>query len=226
MAVREFVDSTGRAWRAWDVIPDNLNPRTKDEDYLAQLYYTGWIVFEAKGDDEKRRLYPIPSGWSELPDPDLEVLLRKGEVVPPRKLEADRSATGEQAALAMERTSQIIERAAEEPEEAGEAAREATPDVTDLNVVRSFRYPGGRIWAVCVIAHPEQGGPPVLRFTAGARSIDLKKWPKDWADYPDEDLIALLRLAAPRPAAPPPGPETPRRRYSDYDGPAPDVVAR
>lgn len=217
MPVREFIDSTGRPWRAWDIIPDNLNPRTKDEDYLAQLYYTGWIVFETRGSDEKRRLYPIPSGWNELTDADLEVLLRKAEVVPARKLRESREAKGAEAARAMQRTSEIIEHAAEAPEPAGEAAREATPDVTDLNVVRSFRYPGGRIWTTCVITHPEEGGPPVLRFTAGARNIDLKPWPKDWADYPDEDLIALLRLAAPRPPGPPPGPDTPRRRYSDYE---------
>ena len=56
MAVREFSDSIGRAWRAWDVTPDELNARTKDEDYLAQLYHTGWIVFETKAEDDKRRL--------------------------------------------------------------------------------------------------------------------------------------------------------------------------
>ena len=53
MAVREFTDSKGREWRAWDVTPDDLNARTKDEDYLAKLYYTGWIVFETKSGDEK-----------------------------------------------------------------------------------------------------------------------------------------------------------------------------
>lgn len=216
MAVREFIDSTGRPWKAWDIRPDDLNPRTKDEDYLAQLYYTGWIVFETRPGDEKRRVYPIPDGWNELPDADLEVLLRKAEVVPPRKLAEHREAKGAAAVEAMDRTREIIEQAAEEPERASEVARVATPDVTDLNVVRSFRYPGGRLWTTCVITHPEEGGPPVLRFTAGARHIDMLKWPKDWADYPDEDLIALLRLAAPRPPAPPPGPDTPRRRYSDY----------
>ena len=88
------------------------------------------------------------------------------------------------------------------------------PDVTDLGVLRSFRYPGGRFWAVCVL---HQGGdrPSVLRFTAGARNIDLEDWPKDWADLPDEGLVDLLRRAAPRLASSPPDPRMPRRRYDD-----------
>ena len=94
MAVREFTDSLGREWRAWDVTPDDLSPRTKDEDYLAQLYHTGWIVFETKSGDDKRRLYPIPKGWSELPDAELTVLLQKAEVVPQRKLRGEKGARG------------------------------------------------------------------------------------------------------------------------------------
>src|SRR5689334_13824170 len=30
MSVREFKDSQGRDWRAWDVVPDNLNTRIKN----------------------------------------------------------------------------------------------------------------------------------------------------------------------------------------------------
>jgi len=87
MPVREFTDSKGRSWRAWDVAPDDLNARIKNEDYLAALNYTGWIAFETKkGAGEKRRLYPIPKGWSELPDRELEELLNKAEVVRGRRL--------------------------------------------------------------------------------------------------------------------------------------------
>lgn len=225
MTLREFVDSSGRAWRVWDIVPDNLHPRARDEDYLAQLYHTGWVVFETRSEDEKRRIYPIPDGWSELTDPDLEVLLHKAEVVPPSKLLADRQTRGEDAARAIERTSEIIEHAADDPAAARELARELTPDVTDLNVVRSFRYPGGRMWVVCVVMRPEPIGPPVLRFSAGGRYFDLGNWPKDWADYPDEDLVALLRSAAPRAPGPPPGSDGPRRRYSDY-GLSPNAVTR
>jgi hypothetical protein len=38
----------------------------------------------------------------------------------------------------------------------------------------------------------------VLRFSAGARSIDVADWPPDWAEQSDEELISLLQHAAPR----------------------------
>ena len=90
MAVREFTDNRGREWRAWDVAPESLDARIKDEDYLASLYYTGWVAFETKTGSEKRRLFPIPQGWSELPDRELEALLDKAEIVQPRKLDSER----------------------------------------------------------------------------------------------------------------------------------------
>ena len=214
MPVREFTDSRGIEWRAWEVTPESISPRTKEEDYLASLYYTGWIVFENKAEDDKRRLYPVPKGWLELPDPELEVLLSKAEVVPQRKLRADREATGEAAAEAMKRASDFAERIIDSPKRARDVPREETPDVTDLGVMRSFRYPGGRIWAVC-IQRPDSDGTPVLRFSAGSRNIDLPNWPKDWADLPDERLVELLRQAAPRIQGPPPHPDIPRRRYDD-----------
>jgi hypothetical protein len=215
MAVREFTDARGREWRAWDVRPDDLNPRTKDEDYLATLYLTGWIVFETRSGDDKRRLFPIPKGWDELSDPELEVLLHKAEIVPPRKLRSEKRATGAAAAKAVDAANEFVEQAIEAPERVRDIPREETPDVTDLGVVRTFRYPGGRLWVVCVMQHPEAGGPPVLRFTAGARHIDLRDWPKEWADYPDEELVNLLRRALPRDSEQASGPDTPHRRWGD-----------
>lgn len=89
MSVREFRDRQGRDWRAWDVVPDNLNSRIKNEDFLAALNYTGWIVFETKNEAEKRRLYPIPKGWSELPDTELQALVERAERVQSRKLHGE-----------------------------------------------------------------------------------------------------------------------------------------
>ena len=86
-------------------------------------------------------------------------------------------------------------------------------DLTDLTVVRSFRYPGGRLWTASVTG-PAAGSAPALRFTAGARIIDLKSWPRDWADLPDDQLVDLLRHAIDRPIMSF-RPETPRRRYDD-----------
>ena len=213
MAVREFKDSAGREWRAWDVSPDELSPRTKDEDYLAQLYHTGWIVFETKSGDDKRRLYPIPKGWSELPEGELAVLLQKAEIVPRRKLRTEKDAHGQEAADEVRRASEFSQTSVDEPEKARELAKTETPDVTDLNVRRTFRYPGGRIWVACVML--DSGATtPVLRFTAGSRNIDLADWPKEWVDYSDEQLVQLLRKAGKR------GPgksaaDGPRRRWGD-----------
>lgn len=213
MAVREFTDSAGREWRAWDVSPDDLSPRTKDEDYLAQLYHTGWIVFETKGGDDKRRLYPIPKGWSELPEGELAVLLQKAEVVPRRKLRTEKDAYGQDAADEVQRATEFSQTAVDEPEKARELAKTETPDVTDLNVRRTFRYPGGRIWVACVMQ--DSGAViPVLRFTAGSRSVDLADWPKEWVDYSDEQLVQLLRRAGKR-AAGQSRPDAPRRRWDD-----------
>jgi hypothetical protein len=81
--------------------------------------------------------------------------------------------------------------------------------------LRTFRYPGGRYWTVCVDMHLLDGGPPTLRFTAGARIIELATWPAEWADFTDGQLIDLLRWAAPRSQRPLPPPGTPRRRWDD-----------
>ncbi|MDQ3950469.1 MAG: hypothetical protein M3282_08980 [Gemmatimonadota bacterium] len=218
MAVREFTDTGGREWRVWDVMPESIHPQTKTEDYLADMYRTGWLVFETKAEDEKRRLADIPRGWSELSGRGLETLLERAEVIPPRKLRALRQARGEEAARQQEHAIRRARELADLPpaeRAAGPEEEEERPDITDLGVVRTFRYPGGRYWTVCVIRRPDEGGPPVLRFTSGARDIDLGDWPKDWADYRDEGLVELLRFAAPRPPGRAPGPDTPRRRYND-----------
>lgn len=184
MAVREFRDISGRKWRAWEVKPEEIHPVTKGEDYLADCYVTGWIVFETISGDEKRRLSRWPMRWTQESEAGLRKLLAKAEVVPPHKLRGDQPPAGEDK-----------------------------PDVTDLGVVRTFRYPGGRVWTVCVVT--EIGGPPVLRFTSGVRSIDLSSWPKAWADEPDDSLAVMLRLAAPRPPTTAFRPDAPRRRWDD-----------
>ncbi len=183
MAVREFTDEDGRAWRAWDVRPEAIHPQTRAEDYLTECYVVGWIVFETESGDEKRRLCPWPAHWATESLKGLRALLARAEPVPPKKLDAERQEAGVE--LANQQAPNI-------PPEQNKL------DVTDLQVVRSFRYPGGRLWTVCVVELPEDGGPPALRFTAGMRTIDLRPWPKDWADAPDERLVQILRTAMPR----------------------------
>ena len=200
MAVHEFRDEQGRLWRAWDIRPEEIHPPTRAEDWLADCYVTGWIVFETLGGGEKRRLCPWPMNWAEADENRLRQLLASAEIVPAQRVAEQRRSGPTQP-----------------PDEAEleKRAVNAELDVTDLEVVRTFRYPGGRFWTVCVVNRPEDGGPPVLRFTAGIRVIDMRRWPKDWADQPDDVLVTMLRTAAPRRASGPPPAGVPRRRWDD-----------
>lgn len=160
MPVREFVDSTGVEWRAWEVTPDAIYPPTRGEDYLADCYQLGWVVLETKTGDRRVRLCPIPRDWQRLSDESLEALLPQAEVLPARTSSGGGS-------------------------------------IADLAVVRSFRYPGGRVWTVSLTPHPTAPGTRVLRFSGGGRTVDVGDWPSDWSDLPDEQLAELLRGAAP-----------------------------
>jgi hypothetical protein len=198
MAVREF-RAEGKEWRAWEIRPEKIHPVTRAEDYLSDCFTTGWLVFETKSGDEKRRLCPYPKAWLKATDGQLASMLDGADRVPRRKLEAERQVVSDTSGA----TTPV-----EVPPEDDKL------DVTDLPVVRSFKYPGGRLWTVCVIPHPEDGGPAALRFSAGSRYLDMRPWPKDWVDSPDDRLVELIRSAAPRPATTPP-PGASRRRFND-----------
>ncbi|MEO5568374.1 MAG: hypothetical protein ABIR92_07765, partial [Gemmatimonadaceae bacterium] len=157
MAVREFQNTDGKEWRAWEIRPEAIHPVTRAEDYLSDCVVVGWLVFETKSGDEKRRLCPYPKAWVRGSDDQLAKLLKASDRVPARKLVAERQVVGDVSG----RTTPV-----EIP------ADEDTPDITDLHVIRSFKYPGGRMWSVCVVDHPEDGGPPALRFTSGVRHLD------------------------------------------------------
>jgi hypothetical protein len=200
MAVREFTDGDGRRWRAWEVRPEAIHPQTRSEDYLADCYVTGWIVFETILGDEKRRLCPWPIRWKQATEEGLRDLLNQAEAVPPQKLKAERKTVGESLPTY---------------DDDMESEELQDVDVTDLQVIRTFRYPGGRFWTVYVVSPPESGRFPVLRFTSGTRSIDLHSWSRDWADEPDDRLASMLRLGAPRRQHTAGGPNTPKRRWTD-----------
>ena len=198
MAVREFVDGQGKAWRVWCILPESIHPVTRAEDYLADCYQLGWLVFEATDGHAKRRLCPYPRDWESADEQQLRALLGQSEAVRPRRT------SGESDQPALRAVAPAIE----------VDDREEKADVTDLTVVRTFRYPGGRIWSAAIAPHSDIAVGPVLRFTAGARTIDLPRYPRDWPDLPDDLLVELLRHAEPR-SIMKYSADTPRRRYND-----------
>lgn len=203
MAVREFADEIGRKWRAWEVTPESVHPQTRAEDYLADCYRAGWIVFETFDGSEKRRLCPPPYAWHERSDEDLVALIDRSEILLPRGRVSP--VEGTPADLPPSLPLEVIR----------QIPRDARGDVdmSALNIVRSFHYPGGRVWAVGVVRHPEDGGPPVLRYVSGARSVDLAIWPPSWVDFTEEQLVELLRKGAPRAVSWTQG--MPQRRFGD-----------
>lgn len=73
MAIRNFVDSAGLAWRVWPTMPQ-----------VGAIYderlRSGWLTFEnAAG--ERKRLAPIPGGWDEQPAERLDLMCRAAEAV-------------------------------------------------------------------------------------------------------------------------------------------------
>lgn len=67
MAIREFKDSNGVAWRVWTTIPSNarsVNPELGE----------GWLSFDSVA--ERRRFGPIPKGWEKMSAERLELICR------------------------------------------------------------------------------------------------------------------------------------------------------
>ncbi|HKW46327.1 MAG TPA: hypothetical protein VJN70_02750 [Gemmatimonadaceae bacterium] len=70
MAYREFQDSAGVSWTVWDTHPsrpDAINPDLR----------LGWLTFQSER--TRRRLAPIPPGWSDASASRLELLCKAAE---------------------------------------------------------------------------------------------------------------------------------------------------
>jgi hypothetical protein len=190
MAVREFTDSRGVDWRAWDVTPTHMHPVTRGEDYMAHLQ-DGWLVFES-GREKRRLEAPYPGNWNTLPIPELEELCRRAS--PVRRVR-EKTNTGQRRAM----SAVAIEQVAIE-QEGGR---------------RTFRSPRGREWTVRIHECMDRGGEPemVLRFTADDIVVELSEWPDDWREQSVEELAMLLLDANP-PRRLPKG-RGPQRRRDD-----------
>lgn len=104
MALREFRDSRGTAWTAWDVPPRRVFDAARGSDRRMQAtpdfaperrvnrerrrrvahpeLQSGWVCFAAG--DEKRRLYPPPAAWDARTDDELQALCEGARPEPVR----------------------------------------------------------------------------------------------------------------------------------------------
>jgi hypothetical protein len=99
MAHREFRDEKGRLWEVWDVIPERRDRRSgMDRRKLARETFDrrkmrvlsavisgdlakGWLVFATSL--ERRRYSPLPEGWAEASDIQLNQWRAAAKVLPP-----------------------------------------------------------------------------------------------------------------------------------------------
>lgn len=184
MAVREFTARDGRRWRAWDVLPDVVEPLTRAEDYLADCYRDGWVVFETIDGGDKRRLCPPPYAWEHRSDAHLEDLLDRAEIFRPR---GEVRVRGDDVIPADLPPTVPLDVAGAIPRDL-----DGDIDMRYLGVIRSFRYPGGEVWRALVV-DDDPDAPLVLRFSSETHTIDVTDWPTDWTDMTDEQLVALMQ---------------------------------
>lgn len=191
MALREFTDKNGVAWRVWDITPDTAHPATRLEDYL-QGFLDGWLVFEAVQGKEKRRLYPLPARWHDAEEHELESLLH-----------------GASPVSAGEGRNDGDDGADDAPHRTFTYPGGGVWTVAETPAL--FRDERGRPMEALT----------VLRFRSGQRQLDLFAWPRDWSRRSDEELAELLWRAFPRlqgsrsPAESQPGGSAPARRRGE-----------
>jgi hypothetical protein len=77
---RKFLDAAGVVWDVRAIHPSATPGRVR----LPEPVESGWLAFESFG--EKRRLSPIPDGWSSHSDDGLRQLCQAAHLVPHRPL--------------------------------------------------------------------------------------------------------------------------------------------
>jgi hypothetical protein len=100
MALREFIDESGRLWTVWDVRPELVERRLRNAGppvgmrerriharrraLIPSGMAQGWLAFESD-DGDRRRLAPIPNvprAWSEASDRELRVWCAMAQPMP------------------------------------------------------------------------------------------------------------------------------------------------
>ncbi len=96
MASRTFTDRSGVLWTVWDVVPGTHSPQPAHLAALPEEMAGGWLCFESAS--EKRRMFPVPPEWERLADDKLEILLRAGIPVAPRRSSSSSAAPPDEPA--------------------------------------------------------------------------------------------------------------------------------
>ena len=73
MAYKEFTDTAGVSWRAWDTRP-------RSDASVRPHYARGWLSFESDTSGRKR-LAPIPHGWEEATVDELCEFLEQAQPI-------------------------------------------------------------------------------------------------------------------------------------------------
>lgn len=93
MALRIFTAGDGTVWNVWNVVPTLA--RNDQKLTLGVGMTEGWLCFESGG--VKKRVVPVPEGWEEWPDEELQTALASARDVP-RNSFSGRFDDGEQGA--------------------------------------------------------------------------------------------------------------------------------
>ena len=87
---RTFTDARGIWWDVFAVYPE---PRPWLHSHLQGSYQNGWLCFDSG--TEKRRLSPIPEGWQQVGERELEQLAEQAEVAASRRKRQRKELGGE-----------------------------------------------------------------------------------------------------------------------------------
>lgn len=101
MAHREFLDAEGMKWDVWEVnpsvveheleqvrlaqsvVPDTVDHARRHGALVASALSSGWLCFESG--EVKRRLAPVPPGWSTFNDHELALLCERATAARSRR---------------------------------------------------------------------------------------------------------------------------------------------
>jgi hypothetical protein len=77
MALRTFVAHDGVHWNVWNVVPTLVHNERKVA--LSTGMTSGWLCFESGG--VKRRIVPVPNGWEDWSEDELDSALATAQSV-------------------------------------------------------------------------------------------------------------------------------------------------